>query len=618
MKSCAPIARARAFVRTLAPIPAALLGISGLSSVAFAQVDVSNPQLPMVVVTASRLEQQVQDALPATTLITRADIDRSQALDVPALLRQVSGVELAQSGGAGTVSSAFIRGAESRHTLVLVDGVAVNNLNFSTAALEHLPLANVERIEVVRGNVSSLYGSAALGGVIQIFTRQASDKPYASLGFQAGSRGLLQAQAGAGVKLESGTRLSFSSETFSENGFNAINQDKRKGTNPDLDGYSRRTVAVGISQDIGVGKVSLTSRETTGVTAYDSQFGPATQADESRFSLTATVLNGQFNLAPALVLDATASTSADKLRADVTAFPYYVNSQTDSASAGLRWAVQPGHNVTAGVESSTQRIEASTVYRGSSRVQDSLRLGYQGDWEQHQLQLNVRQDRYSDFGTASTWLAGYAWRFAPQWRANASTSTGFTAPTFNDLYYPFGGNVTLRPEQVRASELGLQYATDQMEARLVWFSNRFTDLIGNDFNFNRININQARNEGVELSYLARYGATQVRAGLTLQDPIDSTTGKRLDRRAATVANVGVNHDAGAWSYGADLRYSGERPDGSQTLASYSVLDLRVAYKLAQGVKLMGRVENVLDARYETAYGYNQAPFGVFVGVTWQP
>jgi len=134
-----------------------------------------------VVVSPARTEQHVEDALPATTLITRREIEQAQTPDLPTLLRRVPGLELTQNGGAGSVASAFLRGAEARHTLVLIDGVPINNLNFSLAAIEHIPLADVERIEVVRGNVSSLYGSAAIGGVIQIFTRQPTTTPQASV-----------------------------------------------------------------------------------------------------------------------------------------------------------------------------------------------------------------------------------------------------------------------------------------------------------------------------------------------------------------------------------------------------------------------------------------------------
>jgi vitamin B12 transporter len=206
------------------------LACAAACACAFAQ-----PSLREVAVTASRTEQRVQDALPATTLITRADIERAQTADLPTLLRRVAGLEIAQNGGRGTVASAFIRGAEPRHTLVLIDGVPVNNLNFGTAAIEHLPLVDIERIEIVRGNVSSLYGSAALGGVIQIFTRQAGDTPSAGVTVQGGSRGLAQLNANAATRLASGTRLSAAVESLRDKGFNAIKQEERPGTNPPLD-----------------------------------------------------------------------------------------------------------------------------------------------------------------------------------------------------------------------------------------------------------------------------------------------------------------------------------------------------------------------------------------------
>jgi vitamin B12 transporter len=166
-----------------------------------ASVAQTAPQLKEVVITASRTEQRVQDALPATTLITRADIERAQTPDLPTLLRQVTGVEIAQTGGQGNQSSVFLRGGESRHTLVLIDGVPINTASSGLASIEHLPLANVERIEVVRGNVSALYGSAALGGVIQIFTKEAAAAPAVGVTAQVGSRGLRQLDATATARL---------------------------------------------------------------------------------------------------------------------------------------------------------------------------------------------------------------------------------------------------------------------------------------------------------------------------------------------------------------------------------------------------------------------------------
>lgn len=581
-------------------------------------VQAQTASLGETVVSASRTEQRVQDALPATTLISRSDIERAQTPDLPTLLKRVTGVQITQNGGQGTVSSAFIRGAESRHTLVLVDGVPVNNLNFSTAALEHLPLANVDRIEVVRGNVSALYGSAALGGVIQIFTRDSAGSPRAGVMVQAGSNGLADMQAGAGVKLASGTRLSADVEVLRNKGFNAIDQTERPGTNPDRDGYSRRSLSAGISQDISAGRLGLTVRESRGTTAYDNQFGPAGQADESKFVLQGAALNGQFRLSSDLTLDASVASSADKLNAALTAFPFFVNSFGTSASTGLTWKLRPGQSLTAGLEGTRQRIESDTVYNQSSRRVTSSRVGYQGEYERHSVQINLRHDSYSDFGSANTWYVGYGLRFTPAWRMSASASTGFNAPTFNDLYFPFGGNAALRPERVKSAELALQYVEGSHDFRLTLFDSRFRDLIANNAFFVRVNVDSARNQGAELSWTGRFGATTARAGFTAQDPTDRTTDKRLARRAASLANLGVSHEIGPWGLGADLRYSGARPDGANTLGAYSVLDVTTSYRINAQWRAFGRIDNLTDKRYETVYGYNQPRRGVFVGLSWQP
>ncbi len=527
--------------------------------------------LPEVVITANRTEQRVQDALPATTLITRVDIERAQTPDLPTLLRQVTGLEVAQNGPAGTVSGTFIRGAESRHTLVLIDGVPVNNLNFGTASLEHLPLADVERIEIVRGNVSSLYGSAALGGVIQIFTREGGRTPQASVTTQAGSRGLAQLTASGGVRLASGTRLHASVEALKDGGFNATRQEELPGTNPDRDGYRRHAGSLAVTQELGGDNtVGLRLRDAQGTSQYDSQFGPASQADESKFAERGAVLEGRFRIATGLRLNATLTSASD------------------------------------------------TVYAQSSRTQDSARLGYAGDIGPHQLQLNLRQDRYSDFGTADTWLAGYGYHVTNAWRVSASASTGFNAPTFNDLYYPFGGNPALRPERLKSAELGIQYAVAAQEVRATLFENRFTDLFGFDAGFNRINIGHARIRGLELAYSGRIGNTGVNAGYTRQDPINQDTGARLARRATTLANLALTRDYGPWQFTAKARYAGSRPDASKTLAAYTVADLTGSYTISREVKVFGRVENLFARDYETVYGYRQPGRGAFVGLSWQP
>ena len=583
----------------------------------------AQPTLREVVVSGARTEQSVRDALPATTLVTRSQIEQAQTPDLPTLLRGITGAEWTQTGQQGSVAGAFLRGAEPRHTLVLVDGVPINNLNFGLAALEHIPLADVERIEIVRGNVSSLYGSAAIGGVIQVFTRQPTGTPFASVTVQGGSRGLVDASATGAVKLASGTGLRATVEGLRDRGFNAIRQDEMPGTNPDRDGYRRRAASVAITQDLGAHAIGLRLRDARGRIEYDNEFGPATQRDSSRFLEQVGTLDGRFRLTPTLSVDAALTRSVDKLDADEGSFPFFVNSRSDGAQLGAEWQAAAGHRVTAGLEHTRQHVASDTGYDRDRRTVDGARIGYTLDHGSHQLQLNARHDRYSDFGSANAWLLAYGYQLTPAWRASASASTGFRAPSFNDLFFPFGiGNPDLRPERVRSAEVALQYAVGEQEVRATLFQNRFRDLIALDSAFHSINVGRARNRGVELAYAGRVRAYAVRAGLTAQDARDLDTDTRLVRRARVFGHVAATRDVGPWQWGGNLRFSGNREDrfggAPERLAGYGVLDLTAAYAVSPRVKVFGRVENVFDRQYETVFGYRQAGRGAFVGVTWQP
>jgi vitamin B12 transporter len=437
---------------------------------------------------------------------------------------------------------------------------------------------------------------------------------------QVGSRGLVDVSGSTGVKKESGLALAASAQTLHFRGFNAINQKELPGTNPDRDGYSRRVLSAGVTQDLSqLGRIGLKLSESKGVTEYDSQFGPATQTDKSNFALTNASLYGQFKLASDLQLDANMGQTSDSLDASVTAYPYRIKSSSQNSSLGLTWRALQGHIVTAGYETTTQRLDSDTVYKKTERNLNASRLGYLINQGDHQLQINLRQDDYSDFGMATTGLFGYGYRLTPTLRVSAKASTGFMAPTFNDLYYPYGGNPALRPEHLRSNEIAAQYASGAHDLRVTYFDNQFTDLIGNNLSYVRTNIAKAQNKGVELIYIGKFASSTINAGITSQDPLNSITQKQLDRRAKTIANFGLNQDLGAWSVGAQTRYSSERPDAAQTktLSAYFVSDLTTSYQWSRDLKLIGRINNVFDRKFETAYGYNQVRRGVFAGLNWQ-
>ena len=598
-----------------------------LASLAIQPLAFSQTMLPDTVITASRVLQRAQDALPDVSLITRADIERSQARDLPTLLQNLAGMEITQSGGMGGVASLFMRGAESRHALVLVDGLPMNNLNFNLAALEHLPLNGIERIEVVRGNVSSLYGSAALGGVVQIFTRQNSSKlgkgPWLETNAQLGSNQFRSGQVSAGQSWASGFGVNASSENIQTQGFNAINPLQRPNTNTDLDGYKRQSNAINFSQEFEAGRIGLMLRETHADVQYDSQWGPANQADESKSVLRNALLNASYKASSQLQWHFSLGQQADKLNAAVTAYPYFVNSQSKTSSVGAVWTLWPQHSLTSGYESTRQKIASDTAYNPTERTLDSWRLGYQAQLKNQQWQLNVRRDQYSDFGEANTWYAGYGYFLTPALRVKASASTGFMAPTFNDLYYPWGGNPLLKPEKARSNEVGLQYIQAKWNARLTAFENRYTNLIDNDQFWTRTNIAKAKNQGIEVALAGQWqmpgwGVQQWRLSMTSQDPQNEMTQQALARRAKTLAQAGLTQSWGYWDTGLQLRYSGARVDDANILAAYTLLDLTATRALTPDLRLNLRLENATNQNYQSIYGYNMPKRGVFVGLRWAP
>jgi len=609
------------FAVRAAALPAALL-VLGSSLGVSAQTLGRPASLPEVVVTATRTPTSLEDTLAAVTVISAADIAASQASDLPSLLENVPGIELSRYGGRGTISNVLMRGAESRHTLLLLDGMAMSNLNFGTTPLEHITLADIDRIEIVRGNVSSVYGSAALGGVIQIFTKKGNSASSFSASLDVGSNDYRKAQIGGALRIGESTRLSYSVDDIQDGSFNATNQTERTATNPDRDAYQRRAVSLGLSHELGGGVIGLNLRDASGKTAYDNEFGPASQPDEATFHLQSTSLFGRFSLGQSVQLHAAFNDQSDDLKADVTAYPYFVVSRKKSFQFDVQNQFSAGQTVSAGLETAQQTIKSDTDYTRASREQNSVYVGYLGNFSQHQVQLQARQDIYSDFGSANTWLAGYAYRLSQAWRVNGSISTGFTAPTFNDLYYPWGGNAKLRPEKAQSQELGLQYRLGTTEVRVVLFNNEYTDLIANDENYDRVNLQRAHNRGLEWSWLDQFGDSRINSSLTLQDPVDDATGKRLLRRAAISAKLGLTHQAGQWTWGAAMRGEGERLDQfsgtDKALPAYLVMDATASYRIQPEISVKARIDNLSDQRYETVYGYRQMPRTIYFGLTWTP
>ncbi len=593
-------------------------------------------ELSETVVTATRSPQLLSATLAHTTVISREDIERSQATDLVSLLAREAGLQPVQNGGIGTVSSVFLRGAPSLQTLVLIDGVPRNRQDASGAvSLEHVMLDNVERVEIVRGNVSAIYGSGAIGGVIQIFTRSAGKAGKATISLEFGPRA--SGKLATSVSVGAGdTALSAGISRVVTEGFSAVNTTQLSSANPDHDGYQNTSTHLSLTHTLVPGhQLGVKLARSQSETAYDNYFGAPTDLQSSTTTLEqASVFSanrwGRWNSRLSI------SQNSDKSQIRDNG----VYGSTDgfaTQATTLSWvntlALNEDWLLTAGLEQQRQHVDTrststyNTPYdrdrHGSARF-----AGVVGQWGAGTVQFNVRDDKVGDLRQSTGYL-GFGYAITGQIKATLSTSTAFNAPPLGYLYAPDYGNPLLKPELAKSKELGLQYAQGGHLLRATYFDTRVEDQLTYDpATYAFANLARTRNNGLELSYRGTVGATELRASLTDQNPVNDITGAPLLRRAHGMASLGVSQTRGAWQGGANLRFSGERTDAYSdpatfstvqvTLASYAVLDLTASYRWSDQLLLTARLHNVTDQAYQTVHGYNQQPRSVYAGLTWTP
>jgi vitamin B12 transporter len=583
-----------------------------------AQTDpAASPSPSRIVITAARSEQPLPDALPSTRVIGRAEIEAAQAADLPALLRMLTAIDVAQTGPLGSQTSLFLRGADSRQTLVLVDGVPLVRADFGTASWQHLPPAQIERIEIVRGNLSALYGAQAVGGVVQIVTRRALS-PQASVGF--GSQGTQQASFAGGTRFDQ-TSLSASLSGRRSDGYSARDAAVDPGANPDRDPARQIGGSARIEQAWSAGhrsELNLLAGRTR--SAYDG-FTPGL-ADV----LTTHVDSAGFNSRHALNAQAAASIELGQTRErfdDPTGFAPSGRNRVRLAAAQLAYAATPAHDLQFGVEAKRERFsDSATAER--ARATNSVRAAWLGrplpDW---QVQAALRSDDSSDFGRATTGLLALAWQWLPALKLSAQAASGFSAPSFLDQQFA-NAATPLQAERSKQAEIALQWSQGTTLWRAALFAQRQRQRIAFDpVTFETSNIARARNRGLEVmaQFALPFDADGSIGGeLTLQDPRDASTDTPLKRRAKQSLALHYRTQVVGWQLGAALRHTGKRLDTDPvTFAdadnpSRSTLDLSASHALTPRVRLAVKIDNALGAKRPEVLGYTAPPRSLLVSV----
>jgi len=607
-----------------------------------------------IVVTASRVDQPAADALPALTVITREDIEATQSRDVVELLGRQVGLEFARSGGQGAQTSLFVRGTNSNQVLVLIDGVRMNSVLAGAANLGGIPTDMIERIEIVRGNLSSLYGSEAIGGVVQIFTR-ASTQPGAQALVEAGQGHTRDASATVTTAFAQGL-LSMTAAYRSQDAISAINLAQVPYINSSDDGNWNRSGTLHLDQHGSWGELLAWAWGSRNDTDWDdpfNSFGTTPTEALALASLSTQVEHrSQYGFGASLAhrfgaskLSVSVSESDDN-SVNVSNvpnndanndYPFSDNDNNQFYSRNRLVTLQdittlaPGIDLTLGWEHLIQN-GASNAYdpsgldivtTGFARMVNSFWAGTIGRWGTQQWQINVRNDQYSDFGSATTGLIGYGWSMTPSWKFTAQASTAFRAPSFNDLYYPISGNPSLQPEHAHSEEVGLRWNRGAASASVAVYRNRVSDLIevGPPPTYQSINIGNASMDGSEWQAAGTIGAFRLGTSLSLDRPRDLDTGQPLLRRASYTVRLSGDFTKGPWNAGAEWQRTGARNDieilapfGITQLAPYDLARLTLAYRINAHVQLHLRVENVFNASYELIDGYNTLPRLIIAGI----
>jgi len=592
-----------------------------------------------VIVTATRTAITVDDALSSVTVITRADIERLQPASVIDLLTGLPGVTFAQSGGLGQQSSLFLRGTNSTHTLVLIDGVRIGSVTAGLASLEQIPVEQIERIEIVRGPRSSLYGADAIGGVIQIFTRhgQAGGGMVPSLSMTAGSHGLFGSEAGlSGGDQHAWYNLSLGGEYTS--GFPACKMGAAEAMagcyvdDPRNDAYRNWNGAAnaGYRWDNGTELSFSWLRSKNDVEYAGSPYGGNSAVNEQR------VAGARLSFSPLQAWQVTLNAGQSKDLATTyyqgtyygLYYPFaqtgYFNSRRNQASWQNDIQLTPNQLLTAGVDYQQEHVDSSTGYLASQRNDIGGYAQYQGTFGRNELQMSLRHDHSSQYGGHQTGALAWGYRFDHGLRLMASYGTAFHAPTFNDLYYPpyYGipsANPALKPEQSRSGELGLNQKLGNWNWALNAYQTRIDQLIVLDPNQNYVpfNLSKARIRGLEGQFGAQLDGWQVQAYLTLQQPknVDggANNGNLLPRRPERTARIDIDRRIGAFGVGSTWYAAGRSYDdiaNTHRLGGYSTLALRTSWHFSPDWQVEAKLANAFDHGYETVYYYNQP------GRTW--
>lgn len=606
------------------PLPVSALGALGAIAAAclsLSSTSTSAQGIP-IVITGAREPAGVDRLAADIVVIDRQAIEASTADSVADLLRREAGVQLSRNGGPGQSSGILLRGAASVNTVVLIDGMRIGSATLGYTQLDALSLSSVERIEVLRGPGSSLYGADAVGGVVQIITRRGAPGTQISGELALGGYGSRQGAVSVGGATSMWDyTLSIGREQ--SDGISAIRPNDAFGNhNPDTDGYALDSAQARIGLRPAAGhRIGLTLLRTRLNSQFDaSEFPPPTYTQDNtpdfrnRLATDVAALDWRGSYGPGLTATLRAAHSADDLRSGGHIVDRF-RTVRDQVTAQLAWKAGAIGELVGAVEHLQERASSTSFVADVSRRNDALVLALTGAAGAWSWQADLRHDDNADFGGVTTARLGACLQLAPGLKLRALGGTSFRAPSFNELYYPGYGVATLQPERGRSVEFGVDWRAGTAQASATLFRNRLRELIGYESNPTNCpdptvysfgcarNLSHARLQGLTLSGSRRIGDLALKGQVDFLDAKDTTTGSRLARRAAHQASAAADWRLGDWALGASVLRLGARPDGGVTLAAESTLDLSATWRFAPKWTAQAKLLNATDVDVQPVRDY---------------
>tara|TARA_B110000091_G_scaffold212673_1_gene259903 strand:+ start:1 stop:1878 length:1878 start_codon:yes stop_codon:yes gene_type:complete len=601
------------------------LGVAISAALSFS-VSGAEQSIEKITVTANKFEQSINDVLVSVNVIERAEIEASNVRDLPTLLSTRVGFQVNPNGGFGQNTGVSLRGTGSGDTLILINGVRTGSATLGQKALNNVPLNSIERIEIIKGSRAAVYGSDALAGVINIITRESDNL---SLSATFGSDSYQNYQVAGSVKSDDIT-------TAFNAGFEKTdNFDVLQGVAPDEDGYENKNLGFKVNYtDAHYGDFKLLGQYSEGYADYDSSFSPADSTierdDFKNYQLSAGWSKNYTNQTHSIDL-ALSTDDSDNTYVDFSVGPTtstFITKRTQIDYNG-QYLLSNELNISGGINWYNDDVShSSQPFVEDSRDVLAVFVGAYYDADKVLANLTVRQDDDEQFGDETTYTAAAGYHLSEDATFRISQSTGFKAPTFNDLYYPLYGNPDLQPEKSVNRELGLSVDFDIAQVDIAIFRNDIEDKIDYDANFALANIDEARYEGVEFSLSQQFFGFDSNLNFAYLSAEDEETGAELRNVAKRTFNWELAKQFGAFDASLDMQYRSDRQGAVTRLGSYTLWNLAGNYQVNEHIEVSLRVENLFDKEYNAVdlntdfttgevYYYNTPERRFFAGASYQ-